>query len=56
MPVKAMEEATQMDRANVKKYQAMLPETLTLLQDFYRPYNKRLADLLGGDERWLWGY
>ena len=27
-----------------------------LPQDFYRPYNQRLKEAMGGDERWLWGY
>ena len=42
--------------SNVKSYEPILAETKTLLQDFYRPYNKRLAAAMGGDPRWLWGY
>lgn len=34
----------------------MLPETLTFLRDFYRPFNQRLVELMGGDKRWTWGY
>ena len=32
----------------------MLPETRRLLDDFYAPFNARLAAALGGDARWLW--
>ncbi len=38
---------------NSDKYQKMKPETRKLLSDFYAPYNKKLAQLLG-DDRWLW--
>ena len=31
----------------------MMPETRRLLEDFHRPYNVRLADLLD-DQRFLW--
>ena len=51
-----IKEATSMSKANVKKYNAMLPETRKLLQDFYRPFNQRLSSLMEADERWLWGY
>jgi N-acetylgalactosamine 4-sulfate 6-O-sulfotransferase len=33
----------------------MEPKTQFELQEFFRPYNRRLANLLD-DERWLWGY
>ena len=33
----------------------MLPETRTLLRDFYRPLNAELACLLG-DQNFTWGY
>ena len=32
---------------------AMLPEARALVDQFYAPYNSRLAELLG-DERFLW--
>jgi hypothetical protein len=51
-----MDEAIRMDKANVKRYHAMLPQTRQLLQEFYRPYNQRLLEAMGGDDRWLWGY
>ncbi|GIL90839.1 hypothetical protein Vretimale_16779 [Volvox reticuliferus] len=38
---------------NSNKYKQMLPETRTMLEDFYRPFNERLAEFLG-DDRWLW--
>ncbi|GFR45882.1 hypothetical protein Agub_g7335 [Astrephomene gubernaculifera] len=38
---------------NSNKYKPMLPETRALLESFYKPYNERLAHILG-DERWLW--
>ncbi len=31
-------------------------ETRDFLRDFYRPYNRRLSAMLGGDTKWLWGY
>ena len=34
---------------------AMYNETRIMLQNFFRPFNRRLADMLG-DEGWLWGY
>lgn len=42
-------------RANAQSsmYPRMLPETRQLLEDFYAPYNKRLAALLQ-DDRYLW--
>ncbi|MEW5298129.1 MAG: hypothetical protein WDW38_001135 [Sanguina aurantia] len=45
-------------RANTQsgRYSKMLPESLTALQAFYRPYNQKLSDAMGGDPRWLWGY
>ena len=56
MTGEAMQGATKMDKANVKRYQAMLPETREMLRNFYRPFNQRLMALMDGDERWLWGY
>ena len=56
MTGEAMQGATKMDKANVKRYQAMLPETREMLRNFYRPFNQRLVDLMQGDRRWLWGY
>lgn len=43
-------------RANTQsdRYPKMLPETKKMLEDFYEPYNKRLATLLK-DDRWGWG-
>ena len=32
----------------------MLAETQKLLRAFYRPFNLQLAELMGGDSRWLW--
>lgn len=31
----------------------MLPETRRILDEFYKPYNDILADMLG-DDKWLW--
>ena len=36
-----------------RKPQKMLAETQILLKKFYRPYNEKLADLLG-DKKYLW--
>ena len=36
-----------------KSYRPMLNETRRVLQQFYRPYNEELAQLLG-DQKWLW--
>lgn len=36
-----------------QKYQPMLNETKRLLNDFYKPFNVKLAKLLG-DDKWLW--
>jgi|LauGreSuBDMM15SN_2_FD.fasta_scaffold475561_1 N-acetylgalactosamine 4-sulfate 6-O-sulfotransferase len=38
-------------RANrqIDRYPKMLPETKKMLEEFYEPYNKRLAALLGDD-------
>ena len=33
----------------------MLTETKVLLQDYFRPYNKKLSEFLG-HEKWTWGY
>jgi hypothetical protein len=33
---------------------AMLPATRAILNEFYAPYNRRLAEVMDGDERWLW--
>jgi len=38
--------------ANVHTYPPMLNETLEMLQDFYRPYNKRLFELIGRSFAW----
>ncbi|GLC45471.1 hypothetical protein PLESTB_000317600 [Pleodorina starrii] len=38
---------------NSDKYKKMLPETRAMLEEFYRPFNERLAQVLG-DDRWLW--
>lgn len=38
---------------NSDKYEKMLPKTRTLLNDFYKPYNQRLAEQLK-DDRYLW--
>lgn len=40
--------------AQSTKYPAMWPQTRTLLEEFYRPFNEKLAKLLGNDPRWLW--
>jgi hypothetical protein len=32
----------------------MLPETRALLEEFYAPFNQKLAQLMGDDERYLW--
>ena len=36
-----------------QKYEPMLNETRDLLQEFYQPYNRMLAELLQ-DDKWLW--
>jgi len=56
MTSESLQGAVQMPKANAKRYQPMLPETRMLLQNFYRPFNQRLVEALGGDRRWLWGY
>ena len=43
----------QMDRANIQKKSGMLPETRKMLEEFYAPYNARLAEALG-DPRYRW--
>ncbi len=40
-------------RARGKTREAMWDSTRTILADFYRPFNERLATKLG-DDRWLW--
>ena len=32
---------------------AMLNKTRSVLDNFFRPYNQRLAEMLG-DDKWLW--
>lgn len=46
---------TQINSGSAKRKKAgeMLPETKTLITDFYRPYTQHLADLLN-DTRFLW--
>ncbi|XP_076448410.1 carbohydrate sulfotransferase 15-like isoform X2 [Babylonia areolata] len=39
---------------NYKKVGAMLPETIAILNEFYKPFVLRLHELLGGDDRFLW--
>ena len=34
----------------------MADDTRQMLRAFYKPYNARLAALLGDDPRWLWDY
>lgn len=41
------------DVANQRAYEPMLPHTKQILDDFYEPFNRELADLLG-DDKWLW--
>ena len=41
--------------ANKQGFLPMLTETRVLLQEFYRPFNKKLAQMLGKD-MFLWGY
>ncbi|KAK7504794.1 hypothetical protein BaRGS_00003822 [Batillaria attramentaria] len=52
-----MAEIESAKRANVgtlsRKFGPILPATKSLLDDFYRPFNRRLAQLLG-DDRFLW--
>ena len=45
---------TTVKRANTQsdRYPKMLPETRKMLQDFYAPFNQRLAKLLQ-DDRWV---
>ncbi|XP_076448266.1 carbohydrate sulfotransferase 15-like [Babylonia areolata] len=54
---------TQMDpvltqrNANIGHYDKMgdmLPETIAILNEFYKPFVLRLHELLGGDDRFLW--
>ena len=42
-------------KENKKHFPPMLTKTRSLLQEFYRPFNKKLARMLGND-RFLWGY
>ncbi len=51
-----LEEAGNMKAHNVKSYSTMLNETRLLLQQFYRPWNRKLQEMMGGDPRWSWGY
>lgn len=39
--------------SNSDKYEPMWEKTRTLLRDFYRPFNQKLATLLE-DDRYLW--
>jgi len=39
-------------KSNVGNKNSVFKSTLQLLDNFFKPYNKRLADLLG-DEKWL---
>lgn len=43
---------SQVRNKNTKKKE-MLPETRQILEEFYRPFNEKLADVLN-DKRWLW--
>ncbi len=45
--------AVKRTNAQSARYPPMLPETKKMLQEFYAPYNKRLAELLK-DDRYLW--
>ncbi|GFH27487.1 sulfotransfer_1 domain-containing protein [Haematococcus lacustris] len=38
---------------NSDKYEKMWPQSRALLQEFYAPFNRKLADLLQ-DDRYLW--
>ena len=44
---------TSKKQRNAGKKQDVSPETLKLLDEFYKPYNERLAALLG-DNKWLY--
>lgn len=51
---KEMETVMKMPAKNVgSKREEMLPKTRKMLEDFYAPFNQRLAQKLG-DERYLW--
>ena len=41
------------NQSNKKKYAPMLTETRQILEDFYKPYNEKLAMVLD-DDRFLW--
>lgn len=41
-------------RAHTVSAGGMDPRTRRRLDEFYHPHNARLAELLGGDEKWLW--
>ena len=41
------------EQRNTGEKQDVYPETLKLLDEFYKPYNERLAVLLG-DNKWLY--
>jgi len=45
--------AVQRANAQSTRYPRMLPETRIMLEEFYRPFNEKLAKLLG-DDRFLW--
>ncbi|XP_033625798.1 carbohydrate sulfotransferase 15-like isoform X2 [Asterias rubens] len=51
----AIEQACRKTPSNVnkRKYKPMLPETVQLLKEFYRPFNVELALMLN-DEKYLW--
>ncbi|KAG1659112.1 hypothetical protein FOA52_015905 [Chlamydomonas sp. UWO 241] len=50
------ERMTSQKKANAQssRYPRMLPETRALLEEFYAPFNQKLAKLMGDDERYLW--
>lgn len=49
----AKETQNQGDKLMKGKTGSMLPETRRTLSEFYKPYNKQLAQLLG-DDGYLW--
>ncbi|GIL80774.1 hypothetical protein Vretimale_9126 [Volvox reticuliferus] len=53
------EETTTMMRlrrfnAQSEKYPRMWPQSRKMLEDFYRPFNQKLARMMGDDPRFLW--
>ena len=53
MEVSSLDEITRKDVRNSRLYDPMLNETRVLLDEFFQPFNKDLANLLN-DDTFLW--